>query len=53
MKGTDSTVARFQLFSSGLAFKFTYLLDTLNGMCWELVSGEDSNDSWQMVLNVE
>jgi hypothetical protein len=53
VKGTDSTVARFQLFSSGLAYRFTYLLDTINGMCWELVSAEDSNDSWQMVLNVE
>ena len=51
VKGVESTAPRYQLFTSGLAYKFTYLLDTLNGTYWELVGSESSNDSWQLVLN--
>jgi hypothetical protein len=49
-KGVASTSPRFQIFSSGLALRFTYLLDTQTGSCWELFSGsENKNDGWQLV----
>ena len=48
-KGIESVVPRFQIFSSGLALKFTYLLDTVSGSCWELAGSEKSNDAWQQV----
>jgi len=35
-----ATRARFQLFTSGLAAKFTFLIDTTTGQTWELASGK-------------
>ena len=35
-----STHARFQLFTSGLAAKFTFLIDTTTGQTWELASSK-------------
>jgi len=48
-----STSPRFQIFLSGIAFKFTYLLDTVTGVCWQLVGSSTSNDSWQMILSAK
>jgi hypothetical protein len=46
----SSTSPRFQLFSSGLSLRYTYLLDTQTGTSWELYSaGENKNDGWQLV----
>jgi hypothetical protein len=36
----ESTHARFQLFTSGLAAKFTFLIDTTTGKTWELASSK-------------
>ena len=34
---------RFQIFSSGLAAKYTFLLDTQTGATWQIVSSEKGN----------
>lgn len=36
----DSTRPRFQIFSSGLAARHTFLLDSLNGKTWVLSAGK-------------
>jgi hypothetical protein len=50
-KGIASSAPRFQIFTSGLAFRFTLLLDTQTGSCWQIVSTEKGNDSWQLLLS--
>jgi len=49
--------ARFQIFTSGLAVRFTFLLDNDTGKTWQLVSAttkatdgtESSVESWQLI----
>jgi hypothetical protein len=36
-------VPRFQIFASGLAAKFTFLIDTLSGQTWTLVARHKTN----------
>jgi hypothetical protein len=38
---------RFQIFTSGLAARFTFLIDTETGKTWQQVIDEDSNTLWQ------
>jgi hypothetical protein len=54
---TNPDHARFQIFTSGLAAKFTFLLDNDTGKTWQLVKTtsknadgtESSVESWQLV----
>lgn len=47
--GVPSSAPRFHIFTSGVALKFTYLLDTMSGRTWEFASSEKFNDIWQLV----
>jgi hypothetical protein len=39
----------YQLFTSGLAVKFTFLMNTDNGTTWQLVVDSNQDISWQML----
>ena len=38
---------RYQLFTSGLSVRFTYLMNTDNGATWRLVANSQDNPFWQ------
>jgi len=44
---------RFQIFSSGLALRFTFLLDTVKGDCWVLTDSEKEGMFWAYVAEVK
>jgi len=41
LKAVPASGNRFQLFLSGIAAKYTFLLDTQTGTCWQFVFAED------------
>jgi hypothetical protein len=55
---TSPSRPRFQLFASGLAAKFTFMIDTDTGITWQLVTGDRTRAdgttyqvlSWQLLL---
>ena len=38
---------RYQLFTSGLSVRYTYLMNTDNGATWRLVANSQDNPFWQ------
>lgn len=52
-KPLPGTSGRYQIVSSGIAAKFTFLLDTASGRTWELASEKDESGAiFQEVLDV-
>jgi hypothetical protein len=53
--GSQATRAKYQIFTSGIAARFTFLIDTETGKTWELVTSkeklpdgtEQENNAWQ------
>lgn len=40
---------RYVLFISALAARFTFLIDTVSGVTWQLVTGEDDEYLWEQI----
>lgn len=40
---------RYVLFISGLAARFTFLMDTLSGLTWQLVKDKDDENVWEQI----
>ena len=52
-KISDPTKPRFQIFSSGLAARHTYLIDAESGKTWQLAGGKVKNkDGSEDTVNV-
>lgn len=47
-----SAAPRFQIFTSGLAGRHTFLIDSKSGQCWVIVRLKDETTGWQRMKDI-